>query len=165
MVRSKSSGHLSESQSSLLSAPTGGERLASSSPHGERRFLGERYQPGERLLGASSGERFQVGERFQAGGESRISSSLPISIPPLRFFQPPYQPHHHQCHHHLFHGQFPHRHRSSPFPGPTSPPPPPPPRSQPGIKDVASFSPQPSSSSTSPIGLCSCGLRDHRCPN
>merc|ERR1719500_546937 len=77
MVRSKSSGHLSESQSSLLGAPAGllgappGERLllgaSSSSSSGERRCLGERYHPGERQLGGSSRERILLGERFQAG--------------------------------------------------------------------------------------------------
>ena len=101
MVRSKSSGHLSESQSSLLGAPVGllgapptGERLllgASSSSSGERRFLGERYHPGERLLGASSGER------FQAVGENRAgtTSSLPISLPPSRFVDSTIPHHHH----------------------------------------------------------------------
>ena len=88
MVRSKSSGHLSESQSSLLGAPTTGERFlgaSSSSSSGERRFLGERFHPGERLLTASSGERRFLGERFQAGeNRTGTTSSLPISLPPPR---------------------------------------------------------------------------------
>ena len=106
MVRSKSSGHLSESQSSLLGAPVGllgapptGERLllGASSSSGERRFLGERYHPGERLLGASSGERILLGERFQAAGENRAgtTSSLPISLPPSRFVDSTIPHHHH----------------------------------------------------------------------
>merc|ERR1719273_3016514 len=69
MVRSKSSGHLSESQSSLLGA----------SP-------GERLHPGERLLGASVGERSFLGERYHPAGEIRPTntSSLPMSLPPTR---------------------------------------------------------------------------------
>ena len=119
MVRSKSSGHLSESQSSLLGAPVGllgapptGERLllGASSSSGERRFLGERYHPGERLLGASSGERILLGERFQAGeNRAGTTSSLPISLNPSRFVDSTI-PHHHHHHHRHPQVQPPHLH-------------------------------------------------------